>query len=35
MIDWQRITGFDWDDGNRRKSVEKHAVTEAEEADAS
>jgi uncharacterized DUF497 family protein len=27
MIKWNRITGFDWDAGNERKSVEKHAVT--------
>lgn len=26
MIDWSRIEGFDWDDGNRAKSVEKHGV---------
>ena len=26
MIDWKKITGFDWDSGNERKSVEKHAV---------
>ena len=29
MIDWSRIVGFDWNEGNRRKSVEKH-VSEAE-----
>ena len=27
MIDWKQITGFDWDAGNERKSVEKHAVS--------
>ncbi len=27
MIDFDRIVGFDWDDGNRRKSLDKHAVT--------
>ena len=26
MIDWNRITGFEWDAGNARKSVAKHAV---------
>lgn len=33
MIDFARIVGFDWDDGNRRKSADKHAVgpSEAEE----
>lgn len=30
MIDWTRIEGFDWDEGNRRKSVEKHGVSQAE-----
>lgn len=30
MIDWARIEGFDWDEGNSRKSVEKHAVSQAE-----
>ena len=27
MIDWKQITGFDWDEGNKRKSVKKHAVS--------
>jgi uncharacterized DUF497 family protein len=27
MIDWKQVTGFDWDAGNERKSVEKHAVS--------
>ncbi len=33
MIDWTQITGFDWDEGNSRKSAEKHSViqTEAEQ----
>lgn len=33
MIDWLRIEGFDWDDGNRQKNAEKHDVgsTEAEQ----
>lgn len=30
MIDLSKITGFDWDDGNARKSSEKHAVSMAE-----
>lgn len=30
MIDWTQITGFDWDEGNKRKSVEKHSVTQFE-----
>ena len=27
MINWKQITGFDWDTGNERKSVEKHSVS--------
>jgi uncharacterized protein len=30
MLDLAAIEGFDWDDGNSRKSLEKHAVTQAE-----
>jgi uncharacterized DUF497 family protein len=30
MLDLSRIEGFDWDEGNRRKSVEKHDVSQAE-----
>ena len=30
MFDLTRVEGFDWDPGNSRKSVEKHAVTQAE-----
>ena len=30
MVDLTRIEGFDWDDGNTRKSVDKHAVSQAE-----
>jgi uncharacterized protein len=30
MIDLDRIAGFDWDDGNRRKSADKHDVSQAE-----
>lgn len=29
-MDFTRIVGFDWDDGNSRKSSDKHAVTQAE-----
>ena len=30
MIDLSQISGFDWDDGNSRKSADKHAVSQAE-----
>lgn len=30
MIDLARITGFDWDAGNARKSEDKHGVSMAE-----
>lgn len=30
MIDWERITGFDWDHGNACKSADKHSVSQAE-----
>ena len=30
MIDLDQITGFDWDDGNSRKSADKHDVGQAE-----
>lgn len=30
MVDWQRITGFEWDAGNARKSEDKHGVSLAE-----
>jgi len=30
MIDWSRVSGFDWDRGNARKSVDKHSVNQAE-----
>lgn len=30
MLNLTNITGFDWDDGNSRKSKEKHFVTKAE-----
>jgi uncharacterized DUF497 family protein len=30
MLDFARVEGFDWDAGNSRKSVDKHAVSQAE-----
>lgn len=30
MIDWSRVTGFDWDAGNARKNADKHDVSQAE-----
>jgi uncharacterized DUF497 family protein len=30
MSDLDRITGFEWDDGNSRKSTDKHDVSQAE-----
>jgi uncharacterized DUF497 family protein len=30
MIDLQRIAGFEWDDGNRRKNADKHDVSPVE-----
>ncbi len=30
MIDWERIVGFEWDDGNARKNAEKHEVSQSE-----
>ena len=30
MIDFERLTGFHWDDGNVRKNVDKHGVSQAE-----
>lgn len=30
MIDFDKITGFDWDAGNSRKSTDKHDVSQAE-----
>ena len=30
MIDWALLTGFDWDEGNARKSTEKHSVSQGE-----
>jgi uncharacterized DUF497 family protein len=30
MIDWSRIVGFDWDEGNSTKNLLKHQVEKAE-----
>ena len=30
MLNLNKITGFDWDEGNSRKSEEKHSVSQAE-----
>ena len=30
MIDFGRLTGFQWDEGNARKSADKHGVSQAE-----
>lgn len=30
MLNFDRVLGFEWDDGNARKSVHKHDVTQAE-----
>jgi len=30
MMHLEQITGFDWDDGNSRKSADKHDVSQAE-----
>ena len=30
MIDWTQLEGFDWDAGNRRKSIDKHDVGQGE-----
>jgi uncharacterized protein len=30
MIDWRMVVGFDWDDGNSRKSEDKYKVSQAE-----
>jgi uncharacterized DUF497 family protein len=30
MLNLSRIEGFDWDEGNSRKSIEKHDVSQAE-----
>lgn len=30
MVDFGRVTGFQWDEGNARKSADKHGVSQAE-----
>jgi uncharacterized DUF497 family protein len=30
MVDLEQIEGFEWDEGNARKSVEKHQVSQGE-----
>jgi uncharacterized protein len=30
MLDFDRVDGFEWDDGNARKSAEKHGVSQSE-----
>lgn len=30
MINWAQVTGFDWDEGNSRKSAERHGVSQSE-----
>jgi uncharacterized protein len=30
MIDYSQLTGFEWDTGNARKSVDKHCVSQSE-----
>lgn len=30
MIDWTHVVGFDWDEGNARKSSDKHSVSQPE-----
>lgn len=30
MLDFTRVVGFDWDEGNSRKSLERHGVSQAE-----
>lgn len=30
MIDWTRVAGFEWDEGNSRKNAEKHGVSQSE-----
>lgn len=29
-IDWTLVIGFDWDEGNSRKNVDKHGVSQSE-----
>lgn len=30
MVDWAKVTGFEWDQGNARKNVGKHSVSQGE-----
>ena len=30
MLDFTKIVGFEWDDGNSRKSADKHSVSQSE-----
>jgi len=30
MVDWTQLVGFNWDEGNARKSAEKHDVSQPE-----
>jgi uncharacterized protein len=30
MIAWAGVTGFDWDEGNSRKNIDKYSVSQAE-----
>ncbi len=30
MINWGQVNGFDWDEGNTRKSADKHNVSQGE-----
>jgi uncharacterized protein len=30
VVDWEQISGFDWDSGNARKNVDKHDVSQGE-----
>lgn len=30
MLDFNKVVGFEWDDGNSRKSADKHSVSQAE-----
>ena len=30
MIDWAQVVGFDWNEGNSRKNVDKHDVGQSE-----
>lgn len=30
MVNWSSLVGFEWDEGNARKSLKKHAVAQSE-----